>query len=365
MPPVTGSVWFLRLSKARRLDRWWSWAAFFLISTGVLHGQEPGAAVRTATDSLAPTSARVAALVELLAPQGVALRASTTIASILQDSSETRCPLAPGKRPEPPAEDAVDSLAYLTERLYRSNAPAPLRLFARCARVALSEGRPLREESGVVAGVVSDSAGQPIAGAEVVDLGEHRRARTNPRGEFALAWLAPGPHLFMVRAIGRQPKRFSTTVEIGDSLSVDVMLDATPQQLRDLVVTARGKEYRGKMADVARRMITAPVPASRFILREEIERWAPFDLSNVFRRAGLDVQGDTVVCPRTPSFSRPPKLGVWVDGVQFSEETWFDTKALPIQWIEAIELYKGAAEIPIEYTKTGVVCVVLIWTREP
>jgi hypothetical protein len=234
---------------------------------------------------------------------------------------------------------------------------------ARCARLALAERLPLPEASGVIVGIVHDTAGQPILGAEILALAAKRRGRSDDRGGFAIEWLQPGPELFVVRAIGYTPQRFSATLAARDTIPIEVALRLGPQQLDELVVTARGREYRGRLADFARRMATAHVPASRFIVREEIERWAPFDLKDVFRRAGLTPRDRWLSCSAL-GVGAPP-MGVYLDGMLFSEAPEFDLTLLPVGWVEGIEVYKRQAEIPIEFTRPGFGCVVAIWTREP
>lgn len=310
----------------------------------------------------APLETRVAALVRLLETQTIGLAPGASIATILRDTLVSRCPLAPGPVADQPSADLLEPLARVTERLYREEGPPALRLFARCARLALADRLPVPESSGVLAGIVHDTAGRPISGAEVVAMAAKRRGRSDVRGVFEVGWLPPGPELFLVRAIGYSPQRFSATVVAADTMPIEVALRVAPAELEELVVTARGREYRGRLADFARRMATAPVPASRFIVREDLERWAQSDLSNVFRRAGLAPRGRMLSC--SAMGVEAPSMAVYLDGLLFSEAPEFDLGLLPVAWVEGIEVYKRQVEIPIEFTRRGVGCAVLIWTRE-
>lgn len=284
------------------------------------------------------------------------------VTRLAEATKEAVCPLAPVHPRDPLVAEALEPLAALAEDLYRTDGPPAIRLFARCARYALLDRLPMPEATGVVMGRVVDSAGVAIPAAEVVAMAAQRRARVNDRGEFLVRWLDPGPELLLIRAIGYTPVRLPVTVELTDTLVIAVPLQRGIQRLEDVVVTARGKRYEGRLADFARRMERSAVPASRFIEREEIERWAPFDLSNVFRRAGLRVQADWIECEGFTG-GRAPGLAVYLDGSLISNEPSFNVATIPVHWVEAVEVYKGSAESPIEFTTTGAYCVVLIWTR--
>jgi hypothetical protein len=55
---------------------------------------------------------------------------------------------------------------------------------------------------------------------------------------------------------------------------------------------------------------------------------------------------------------------VYLDGMRFSEENRFDVRAIPPEWVDAIEVYQSVATRPPEYNITSSTgCLVLIWTR--
>jgi hypothetical protein len=55
---------------------------------------------------------------------------------------------------------------------------------------------------------------------------------------------------------------------------------------------------------------------------------------------------------------------VYVDGVQmqFNESTSIDL-LVPLDWVEAIEVYRRASEVPAEFLSRANCGVVAIWTR--
>jgi hypothetical protein len=217
----------------------------------------------------------------------------------------------------------------------------------------------------VVTGLVRDTTGRPIEGAEVVAVGGRRTALTSARGAFVLAGLEPGPELFVIRSIGFRLQRFPTSILPGDTVRLTVVLGPRSAQiLPEIVVEAYGKRFPARLADFAKRMYSAAVPRSRFIDPETFDELARFDLGHVLRRGGLAVGGTVATCPRMGRITgAEPGLVVYVDGIRWSHGGAFDVRSMPVTWLQAAEVYVGPAEIPIEYSATGTGCVVLLWTK--
>ena len=327
------------------------------------------AALAVAGDPAASSEARIAGLLVALTQQDslVGLRPAVSIASILADSLESRCPLTidrtrPRHRwmtPLPPATPWL--VATAADAIAGSPGSGGLRIFARCVRMAIDDAIIARP--GVFAGVVRDTAGRPVPDADIVGLSSRMTARTSRTGAFLLGDLGPGPEVFLVRSIGFAPQRFPVTLISGDTVSVDVVLGTSPQQLSELTVTALGREYKGKMARFAQRMVRFAAAASSFIGPEEIEQWGRFDLANVFRRAGLRVSNSEISCPVNGSIERSFDIHVYLDDVLVNIGPTFDISTFPSYWIQAIEVYRRVAEAPIEFQNHGAGCVVLILTK--
>jgi len=68
----------------------------------------------------------------------------------------------------------------------------------------------LAQSTASLRGAVSDEQGAPVAGAKVLvknqATGEERTAQSDPRGEFLVASIAPGPYRLEVRADGFQTR---------------------------------------------------------------------------------------------------------------------------------------------------------------
>jgi len=221
-------------------------------------------------------------------------------------------------------------------------------------------------QASVVEGVVRDTAGQAIGSAEIVNLTTRERATASATGAFRLERLVEGPSLWVIRAIGYRPERLALTLGTADTIAIDVVLGPSPQVLPELVVEVRGHQYRGRLAEVARRARASPAPASAFIGPEELERWAPLDLGNVLRRAGLLVAGDQVACPRSSTGVTRyygPMISIWLDGALVEQSPSFDVRTFPVQWFEAIEVYRNPVERPMEFNTRVSACSILLWTR--
>ncbi|MBX7119516.1 MAG: carboxypeptidase-like regulatory domain-containing protein [Gemmatimonadaceae bacterium] len=86
----------------------------------------------------------------------------------------------------------------------RAAAPAVAVAVAVAALLALGAA-PARAQAGVLRGTVTDSAGRPLAGVQVISINSKRETRTDREGRFTLAKLPFGQQLIMARFPGYQP----------------------------------------------------------------------------------------------------------------------------------------------------------------
>jgi hypothetical protein len=172
-----------------------------------------------------------------------------------------------------------------------------------------------------------------------------------------------GDEILLVRRIGYLPQTFETTIAAGDTLKVGVILGSAPvTTLPDLVVEAEGVTYHGHLAEFANRMLTSGAPRSSFVTRKDVEDHStsrPIDLMvHAGMKPRLDRRGrDTITCPRGGS-----RVSYYVDGLKVNDN--FDVNTLSIQDIEAMEIYRSAAERPALFNATGSDCTVVIWLRD-
>jgi TonB-linked SusC/RagA family outer membrane protein len=101
------------------------------------------------------------------------------------------------------------------------------------------------QTTGRISGQVTDSTGQqPLAGAEVVILGDAgatiRGARTDAAGRFVIANAPIGEQRLRARFVGYAPKEQSLTVRDGVTATIDFALMPRSLQLDQIVITGTG-----------------------------------------------------------------------------------------------------------------------------
>jgi hypothetical protein len=139
---------------------------------------------------------------------------------------------------------------------------------------ALPSGRIAAQTStGSIRGTVTDSAGAPLAGAEVIALntasGVQRNAATNSRGFYSLAGLTPASYQLTVRQIGSAPVQRTVQVQVGQVLTIDFRLAPTTVQLQEVVVVA-APTVETRTSEVATNVTQAqierlPTPSRNFL----------------------------------------------------------------------------------------------------
>ncbi len=122
--------------------------------------------------------------------------------------------------------------------------------------LALPAGRLAAQTStGSIRGTVTDSAGAPLAGAEVVALntstGVQRSAATNPGGFYSLSGLTPANYQLTVRQIGSAPVTQPVRVQVGQVLTIGFRLAPATVELEEVVVVAAAPVIETRTSEVA------------------------------------------------------------------------------------------------------------------
>ena len=107
-----------------------------------------------------------------------------------------------------------------------------------------SNGSPLA--IGVVAGIVSDSDGVGIAGANVSLLGVSGQAYSDAEGVFRMQGVIPGDQRLLARRIGFRPETLAVSIPADRGLEVSIRLRAAALQIAPVVIAARGR-YSGPL----------------------------------------------------------------------------------------------------------------------
>lgn len=154
----------------------------------------------------------------------------------------------------------------------------------------------------------------------------------------------------------------------------DIVVPAAPVLLPPLRVEARSSDPPAKIRGFDRRRRRHP--AGVFVGRAEIERRDPRRVSDLLRgvagitpgRPPAGVGRPRVRMDRTPVVPgrRSCRVRFFVDGMPVPKRGGFRIDDLQPDDVEAIEVYRGVAEVPPRFQRREDSCgTVVIWTRAP
>ncbi|HYD55252.1 MAG TPA: carboxypeptidase regulatory-like domain-containing protein, partial [Gemmatimonadaceae bacterium] len=110
------------------------------------------------------------------------------------------------------------------------------------ATLALPAGLAAQTSTGAVRGYVRDQSATPVVDAQVaarsLDMGVTRTTTTNPSGFYNLGGLRPGRYELTVRRLGYSAQTRTVTVQIGQTLGVDLQMNAAAVSLQAVRVVA-------------------------------------------------------------------------------------------------------------------------------
>jgi len=216
-------------------------------------------------------------------------------------------------------------------------------------------------------GLVKDSLGHAVAGAEVRAKGNVLVAFSDDSGRFHVAQMPVGARGVFVRRLGFAPTRAPITPSAGDVDSVQVTLRAIAQPLPQINVQDEHDSLSKKV--LAEFWSRRSRGFGKFLTRDEIEDKRASQFVDVVRNvSGVRIQmargrpdirfrGAAIGTPR----DCPPQY--WLDGIplqsgvadEFSPEN-----------VEAIELYSSPATTPPQFNTRGATCgTVVVWSRLP
>lgn len=229
--------------------------------------------------------------------------------------------------------------------------------------VLAGAGRLEAQASGTVRGVVRDSLGNGIWGAQVMLADRSLSAETGRDGRFELSRVPAGAQDLVIRRLGFIPG--NAPVMVASAGTVDVAVELTALATRLAPVIVRGREnVRGPMVGFYQRL---DMGHGRFLTAEMIEERQLITMRELMRA----IPGTRVETVRGRLFVRmrgstvPPM--VFLDGVRMSAGE-SDLGLLDPRTFAGIEIYSGDATMPPEFKMTGLTGqsggAVVIWTRE-
>jgi len=220
--------------------------------------------------------------------------------------------------------------------------------------------------TGCIRGLVRDSMGQAIIGAQVTIPGTVLVIESDDSGRFELAKVRPGMMSLRFRRLGYQPDTVELLVLAGKTIPLDVTLSRLAVALTPVVITGRA-ELTGWRAGFYQRKT---VGSGHFFTRDDIERRNPSMMSDMFRMIpGVSVQASHGMIRNQLRFrgSRGCAPLTWLDGAPLSAGE-FDIDALSPRSIEAFEVYTGTIVPPRFSVAPGIgprTCgAIVIWSRE-
>ena len=220
--------------------------------------------------------------------------------------------------------------------------------------------------TGGIRGLVRDSAGLAIIGAQITFPGLALVAETDDSGRFELAKVRPGMLSLRFRRLGYQPDTVELLVLAGKTVPLDVTLARVTMQLTPIVVSGRA-ELTGWRAGFYQRK---DVGSGHFFTAEDIEKRNPSMMSDMFRMIpGVTVQPSMGMIRNQLRFrgNRGCAPLTWLDGNPLAAGE-FDIDALSPRSIEAFEVYTGSIVPPRFSVAPGIgprTCgAIVIWSKE-
>lgn len=246
---------------------------------------------------------------------------------------------------------------------------------------------PLAGQTVLTGTVRQDSTGRPLPGVEVLLVGSLIRAVTDAQGRYAINRVPPGRRLALFRSVGFRPVQEWIVLGTEDTVWVNAMMMPQTVELDPLVVTARPAAPRGMGVEAfdQRRKLGF----GKFIDSTTLRRSEDVPLIDLIGRLqGIGFgrfpgEFGSIVAVSRRRFGpkgEPCYMAVILDGVTLYASVApseggaggpavrppTDLKLFSTSSIEAVELYRSAAEVPIEFGGAGSACGALVlWTRRP
>lgn len=220
--------------------------------------------------------------------------------------------------------------------------------------------------TGGIRGVIRDSSGQAIIGAQISMPGTTLVAESDDSGRFELAKVRPGMLALRFRRLGFQPDTVELLVLAGRTVPLDVTLARAAVSLTPVVVRGRS-DLTGWRAGFYQRR---DVGSGHFFTKDDIDKRNPSNMSDMFRMIpGVTVQPSQGMIRNQLRFRNQRNCAplTWLDGAPLSAGE-FDIDALSPRSIEAFEVYTGSLVPPRFSVAPGIgprTCgAIVIWSRE-
>ncbi|MHB8580465.1 MAG: TonB-dependent receptor [Ignavibacteriaceae bacterium] len=189
-----------------------------------------------------------------------------------------------------------------------------------------------------ISGVVSDTLGNHLTGANVVIEGSNLGTATNLMGEFSITGLKPGKYSLKVSNVGYATLIVPDLSLKNKSLILNLTLHEIAIESNQVIVTA--SKYKQKISDLP---VSAEIIGADLFSKKDIT-----DLADALRYApGVNMVGDQISIRGSSGYSRGigTRVLMEIDGFPYYEGDNGDIvwEAIPVNQIDHVEIIKGAA----------------------
>ena len=219
---------------------------------------------------------------------------------------------------------------------------------------------------GGLSGIVRDSLGQAIIGAQITIPGSQLIAETDESGKFELAKIRPGMLALRFRRLGYLPDTVELLILAGRTVPLEVSLTRVQVSLTPVVITGR-TDLTGWRAGFYQRK---DVGTGHFFTAEDIDKRNPGMMTDMFRMIpGVTIQPSRGVIRNQLRFrgSRNCAPLTVLDGSPLASGE-FDIDAISPRSIAAMEVYTGSIVPPRYSVSPGIgqrTCgMIIIWSKE-
>jgi TonB family protein len=231
-------------------------------------------------------------------------------------------------------------------------------------RQLVAQGPDSTVTTGVIAGVVRDSSGARLVGADLSVTGTILRAISDTAGRFRFVGVPTGAGALYVRRLGYRAASFPVTVERGGTASITVTLARLPRELDPVLVEAsRQLAVRYLQGFYERRS----KGHGYFVTRDQISTRQWSSMTDVLRSLVPAVRISSSRTARNAVRLRSSRCAplVWLDGAPAMAGE-FDLDVISPESVSGIEIYPGPATVPVEFRSTRGLeaCgVIVVWSR--
>jgi CarboxypepD_reg-like domain len=228
-----------------------------------------------------------------------------------------------------------------------------------------------RAPAAVIDGVVTDSNLVRLPGATVSIVGTKTEVATDEHGHFRISGVPAGRTMLMIRRIGYVSLPSVVEVAAGDTLRGSFALERIVPALDTVVVAAR--EPDTPLSEFEQRRHQG---VGQFMTRDEIQKLHFVEMSTYLLTFRSTALVDGILMNQRARPLRNCPFQFFIDGVLVNTPK-VDVHLPRPDELEGIEVYSGAATIPLQYKAFGGLqgsdgvlgngggfCgVVLLWTR--